>query len=434
LSPAAAEALKQAGEKPLVLGPSPQQVHPRLGAWPAYRCTAGLPGHLLALRIAARPPADLLAQLASLGWVEQVVWVTRLSQTLSQSEREALATFATLAAASRVLVVGLPSEEASEVELAEVTARATEQLRRLHFGQRNLGAVVWFAGEKQPRPGAIADLAEALALRDGLVAAGRIDMFRWAVANILAEVRWKVEQAPQPPLILLDDAERQRLTAELGRFLADLGREVERQAKGPRPPTADNLRTYALDAVRGWGAYITIEGHWLKFVERLRPGAQDKLLAETEAALVLLDHVPPAAQSPLGNVSTNVTGRTIERVLVEAKRGLVGLACGATGAWAVTAIPGLPGLVVTLLSAATFVLIAILGYGAARTIFRLPLAATAAPAATWEPPPASGVLGWSQIERRLTSWFAQWIQAKPITSADECRRLAARFGIEEHAP
>src|ERR1019366_535454 len=88
LAPEAAEELIKVGDRPLVIGATPAEVRPRLGAWPSWKSTKVGPGHLIALRTTGKPAADTLAQLSSLGYMDQIVLVTRLGQPMHMYERD----------------------------------------------------------------------------------------------------------------------------------------------------------------------------------------------------------------------------------------------------------------------------------------------------------------------------------------------------------
>ena len=86
--------------------------------------------------------------------------------------------------------------------------------------------------------------------------------------------------------------------------------------------------------------------------------------------------------------------------------------------------------VVFCLSAALLGLV--LGYGVARRLFRAPVAgsspALASPSLAGVP---AAVPGWTQVERRLTAWFADFMGARSRTPTEECRAVAKRLGLEE---
>jgi hypothetical protein len=431
LAPEVAEQLLQIGDRPLVIGAAPGQVRPRLGAWPGHVWRGWGPGHLLAMRPAPAPPADVLAQLGSLGYLDQVVLVTRLSQPLHQQERSLARSLAALAATARVLIVAVPGEEPSEKDLAEVTAYAVTQMRQAGFNGRCLGAGVWFTGGSH-RPGTVADVESFLTLKPDEVGAGRRGMTQRVMAEFLGEVRHVAERCPTPTQASVPDDECDRLARELGGFLADLGRELDRQVEKRHPWTVEALRGYALDAIRAWGAYAGIEGHWLKYVERLRPGTHASLLAEAQEAFLRLDY--EAGSEPKTEAGSPAIP---DRFMTEAKRLAVGLGVGVVAYLVVAALlsnhhgsVSLPGLVVTLLCYATLTVGAILGYGAGRLLFRTrphgPQALTTAHAAAMH--------GWAQAERRLLAWVSARLRTRPTSPSEECQDLARRLGLEEIDP
>jgi len=433
LSPEATDELQKVGGRPLVIGATPNEVRPRIGTWPGWKWPKFGPGHLLVLRTAGRPTADTLAQLLSLGYLDQVVVVTRLGQPLHMQERELAQALASVSATVRVLIVGLPGEEPTEGELAEVTAFAVSQMRQAGFrAGRCLGAAVWYTGGEK-RSGTIADVGQFTAVDPTAVADGRNGMIRNALRSLIQDIGQKAEQLPTAA-VPVPDSECDRLIRELGSYLADLGRELNRQTEKPVPLTTEVLRRYAVDALRGWGAYAGIEGHWLKYVEKIRPGTQAAFLAEAESAMSVLDFQP--GSKPVEIAAPVESSPMVERLIVEAKRMGVGLALALVGYVLVLTTlggqgAGLPPLAVTLLSYVTLLVGVILGYAAARPFFRVPL-----PGPRPEPPPVvrATVNGWLQIERRLTGWFSDHIRAKPASPAEECRALALRFGTLELDP
>ena len=159
-APEVAEKLKESGERPLVLGPKPSEILPPFTSWPVLPLASLPEGHILALRIARRPDPGLLAQLGGLGYIDQLILVTRLGGPLHEQERDIARALVPLAATVRVLIVGLPGEEPSTNELAEVSAYAFAQMRQAGFRSgRCRSADIWFSGGPA-RPGTVPDLAK----------------------------------------------------------------------------------------------------------------------------------------------------------------------------------------------------------------------------------------------------------------------------------
>jgi hypothetical protein len=349
-------------------------------------------------------------------------------------ERDIARSLAGVAATVRVLVLGIPGEEPTATDLAEVSAFAIRQMRQAGFGDgRCLGASVWFTGGER-RPGTVADVGAFLMVDPAEVAAGRAGMAQGALAGLLAEMCQRAEKSPEDHQAAIPEDERNRLTRELAGYLADLGRELDRQGAQRRARTTAGLCKYALDALRGWGAYTSIEGYWMKYVERLRPGTQQAFLAEAESALALLEYQPGRETDE--DPDQWVGAPVVDRLMVEAKRLGAGLVCGVLAYLATSLLldsssaGSLPPLVVTLISSVALGLGVVLGYGVARRFFRR--APVKRP--TTETPVPAALHGWRQVERRLTAWFSERFQARPISLAEECRTLAERFGIKETAP
>ncbi|MCS6977687.1 MAG: hypothetical protein NZM31_11870, partial [Gemmatales bacterium] len=274
VGPAAAEEVKKAVGRPVVLGPKPTEVQPRLGAWATYKWPKCPQGHVIVLCSPGRPSAVTLAQLESLGYVEEVVLVTRLGQPLHQSEREMAQALSTVAATIHVLVVALPGEEASDSDMAEVKAYGLQHMRLAGFNDgRCQGVLIWFV-DGRPRQGTVSDFSRLFTLEPVTVASGRDGLVRQALRTLLDEMRQKAESKPPSPQIPISDEECDRLTKELDSYLADLGKKVNRWVQKYPSRTALSVREFVHNELRGWAAYTTIEGSWLKYVEHLRPGMQ----------------------------------------------------------------------------------------------------------------------------------------------------------------
>jgi hypothetical protein len=257
-------------------------------------------------------------------------------------------------------------------------------------------------------------------------------MIGLGMKGLFAEIHRAAKARPTEPQANISDDECGRLTHEMSNFVADLGREIDRQVETRRAWTAESLRSYALDSVRGWGSLSGVEGHWLKYVERLRPGTQVALLEQAREAFALLDYKPGSAP----NQSSEAAGTAaLERLITEAKRLAVGLGLG-LGAYLVvatllgnkSATVALPALVVTLLCYAVLVIGTILGYGVGRLFFRQPQSPP-------QPKPAAAQLpamhGWVQVDRRLTAWINERLRSQSVSPTEECQNLARRLGLEE---
>jgi hypothetical protein len=420
--------------RPLVVGRTPDVVRPAIGSWATCKASRPGTGHFIVLRSAGEPPADTLAQIASLGYVDHAVLVTRLGQPLHIHERALAQSLAALVATVRVVVVGLPGEEATAAELAEVSAYAASQMRQAGFDDgRFLGAGIWFTDD-QPHAGAITNVEDFLSIGATEASVGHSGMTQHALSALFADMRRHAAAAPTPAVTAaaLPEDEQNRLVQELRTYLADLGREVERQQQAHCLTDTDGLRRYIIDAVRGWGAYTGVEGHWLKYVERVKPGTQAALIAETGAAASLLD-CAAAHSKPGGHEAHRTSAPTSDGpYAVFAKR--AALVCGCGGLALLLSMlfvspAGVP--VMTFVGGAASVGGALLGYAVAGRIFPTPrsTAAVAAPGGHGTTTPIA-VHSWTQFERHLTTWFSDRIREQYGSPMDEWRALAQKLHLE----
>lgn len=426
LGPQAVEALEAAGSRPLVVGPTPESVRPRLGSWPTLMSPASPSGHVLILRTPAAPPADVMAGLGGLGMIDQVVLVSRLLQAMHEREREILAALAPLAATARAVLVWRPGEEPTEADIVEVTAATDRQIQGRGFeGGRDLGVSVMFAGEQANTPGSLTDPSELLRVDEAAVSAGQAGMARAALSDLLNAIYRKAGEATAAAPTGIPPEEHDRLTRELTGYLADLGRETGRVGAKKTNADAAWAQGYVLDAIKGWAAYAGIEGHWLRYVETLRPGTQAALIAEAERAISCLDY----RSKPVRAKAIEPAGGGAQRwLLLEAKRAAVGLILG-LGAYAgIANLVKLPPVVDIVVGLSSMALGSILGYAVGRWIFPGPNPPVAASPHEEVTDPGSPI-GWSQFERRIAGWFADISHAQPTPPAEVCRDLARRLGI-----
>lgn len=426
LGPQTVETLEAAGSRPLVAGPTPESVRPRLGSWPMLTGPASPTGHILILRTPAVPAADVMAGLSGLGMVDQVVLVSRLLQAMHEREREILAALAPLAATARVVLVWRPGEEPTETDIVEVTAATDRQIQGRGFeGGRDLGVSVMFVGEQVNKPGALTDPSKLLRVDEAAVSAGQSGMARAALSDLLNAIYRKAGKAAAAAPTGIPPEEHDRLMRELTAYLADLGRETGRV--GAEKPHADAAwaHRYVLDAIKGWAAYTGIEGHWLRYVETLRPGTQAALIAESERAINCLDY----RSAPVRAKANEPAGGGAQRwLLLEAKRAMVGLILG-LGAYAgIANLVKLPPVVDIVVGLTSMALGSILGYAVGRWIFPGPNPPVAASPYEEVTDPGSPI-GWTQFERRIAGWFADISHAQPIPPAEVCRDLARRLGV-----
>jgi hypothetical protein len=428
-SPEAATQLSKKAEEALVLGARPAEVRPRLGIWARCEWPTYGRGHLIALHSPAKPAVDLLARLKSLGYVDQFVLVSRLGMPVNETEREIAHAMTSVAVTARVLLVGLPGQPLTAAELAEVSEFAVTKMYQAGFRNgRCRGAGVWFAGPAAGPPGIVHDVDQFLAMDEADVTSVRNLVFRCDLADLLGEALKRAEGVPQssPPV---DAKERDRLIGELNTYLADLGCQLKRQIDAGRPMDDREVRGYVCDSVKGWGAYLSMEGHWMKYVETLWPETQEALFAEAERASDCVTY-RPAKTVP--HSSPRVEPAIVDRLLVEARWVGIGLCFALIGYFLLNLLfsylPTAP-LVSSAISCLAMLVCGVLGYGVGRRLFRtaqIPMSQDE------EPETLAGVLGWDQFQQRIVAWFVHRTKPCMLTLAEECRALIQELGIEEN--
>lgn len=429
LDPDLVDAMKSHPGRPVVIGMQPDRVQPALVTWPAVANAKIQPGHIITLRIEDRLRPDVLAQLGTLGLIEQLILVVSLNQPLHVSEREFAKLLASYAVTVKVLVVGVPGHEASSDEFAEVSAVAVSAMAQAGFDAgRCLAAETWFANGKPP-DGTLPNVGDYILHLGALTASHRESLIKTAIANLFTEIKELAEKTPGTSVPPIPADEQDRLTSELASYLADLGRTLLRQHNADaKPTTTESLQRSTLVALRGWSSFVGVEGHWMRYVERLRPGTHGIFLQEAEKAISDLTYDPGR-----GGSAESAFPADGERIMIETKRVAVGLGLGIVSFFAIgpllkeAAVP-LPDLANMLLSILVLVIVSVLGYSLASRFIRL---VSGAVNAQPDPGRAPALLGWQTVQQRLTTWFREFITTQPLSPADECRNLAQKLGIPE---
>lgn len=421
-----AEELREAVANPLVLGKEAEKVRPNLSAWTTRKSGKPGTGHLIVALPAAKLGAALLAQLAFLGYLDQLLLLTRVSQALPMPDRELVAALAPLAATARVLVVAIPGEEVSAGEAVEVFSYLRSQMEQAGFAGRFLGSGLWYVDGKV-RAGSLADPGQLLGVPPADLARGREAMADVAVATMFSELRARAAESAAAPVAAIPEDEQERLGRELLDYLSDLGKEVERHKNGQVADTS-SLQRYVRSAIGSWGAHVGVEGHWLRYLERLRPDFPADFLQEAEAATELLSYQPgnddPTAVTD--SAPASMAGRI-------AKRGCVAFVFG-VGAYLgsnelLAAGAGAP-LAANILVNVGALVGAFLGYGAAGYFFPAPRAIREATLGKTEALRAATICGWHAFQRRLLLFFDSRIRVKPVSPLEELNRITQRLSLQ----
>ncbi len=416
------------GDRPLVLGPQPDRVQPPLGRWPTRR--HHLPGHVLVLGTAYPLTPAQEAALASLGFLDQAILVTSLSQPLSQPERELAGSLRAIAATLRVLIVALPSDEMSSGEQAELTDYAVAQVAAQGFStDRCPGAAIWFTEGSDKRAGALPPIEEWLTPRETDVRAGRDGMLRQALDNLLSEIdKADVQQAG----IDVPDEDLNHCIGQFNHHLTGLGEKMVQMAELGEFKTTEQARRFFVDAVHGWTNGQGLPATTLTYAEMVRPGVKAGLAAEVEAAAFLLEYVPSENPDPLSLGSINKL-QTPMSLINHAKYILYAVLIGLGTALALLLLTTwlLSPWLALPLSMVVGIVAALFAYILRSRSF--PLLAEPSPTLSVAPQKTTSALrGWSQIEQRLSTWFSSRLRCAPPSVRQECERLRALWQLQEN--
>ena len=441
-----AEALMQEAQGVLVIGPEPHTIQPSLGHWSERRRSLKASEHVLAVRGAEPPSSGLEAQLASLGGCTQLLFVTRLGQPLHQGERRLLAALSRHAAAVRVVVSAVPGEDVAADEAAEVIAFVERHLQRLGIDAvRRLGTVLWWSDGRDGGVGALADVHTLLDVPVDVVRGARRAGFHDALRRLLDDLETRLPE--DTPAVELAPDERQRLADELRSFLEDLGRHLETRL-AQDSLTEERLRRLLVQRVESWTAHTSVEGHWLRYLDRVRPGSEGALLALVEEQAVHLRVLPhdaaPAADEVTMSSNSVPSSQTEAPAaggwFLATQRAALAFIGGFVGYFALVRLletwPGpfsdnpTTGLVLGILA---FVLTAALTFGLSQRWFKPKgTGSRVLPAAPRRASPPR-LVGWSDFHDACIAWFSQCINAP--TDAPRQRLANLRRGLtQETAP
>jgi hypothetical protein len=263
-------------------------------------------------------------------------------------------------------------------------------------------------------------------------------MFESAVEGLLQQIRDQSGNAggsAKEKPIQLEDQECDRLVRELDQYLKNVGEELEKKARSRRFDT-DAARNYAQNLFDGWCAYIDPPGIWLKYVERLNPGQQARLMGEIRDALQMIQSNPPPSSAGGSPAAVDRDGSGdppwLLRLYPIAKRLAAGLLAGVVLMFAANALVPPTKLVGDLFGFGALIVGIVLGYAGSRRFIREPQPRSSKEPATWEasePEPVTE--GWDTLRRHLTSWFAAQIhgQDTDLTPERRCEEIAKRLGL-----
>lgn len=433
LTPDLLAGMNDAEGQPIILGRRPESIQP--GVHGLFRLKAKQPadGHLMVVRSSGAIPPTVRAQLATLGIFDQVVVVTRLGQPLPASECQLMRSLVGYAAAVRVLVVGLPGEEASDADFAELLAYGKARAQSNGYSYRQyVGLSLWYTSSMKT-PSTLADPA-AVMTPPADVKEARALAERQVLSSFLDDLCRHIDcTAPKLTVVPLNEEEVMRLHRELTGYLAGLGRTLERDLEQHPAWRSADLHVRVQRALTSWTQPAQVEHMWLRYLERVRPGVWTALLQAAEISLPRLRVHTDEAVQVQAQAMAPFTWQA--RLLLEAKRGAVALAVGIAAYLAASVLFATTPLiqevvappVATLLSLLILAVTLALGYGVGRTLIQ-PI----------QTPPQGTVTkrvrltGWSEVTESLLTTLTVELRPKQVSLRDECNRLVNLYRAEEN--
>lgn len=433
LSPDLLDGLSSAGAQPLVLGRRPESVRTDAGVWTRLKAAQPPEGHLIVVRASGALPATVRAQLASLGILPQAVVVTRLGQPLPAAECQLVRSLVGHVALVQVLVVAVPGEELNDRDAADLLAYGKARIQSNGFSYRQYaGLSVWYTSGGK-RPATIADPASVMTPPSD-IAAARLLAERQALRAFLDDLCRHIDSAaPKSVAVSLNSVEQARLQSELTTYLTSLGDVLEQELAHRNDWNGEEVRKFALSKLQGWAHQASIENMWVRYLDRVRPGAWPALLQTAAASLPLLDvHIERRVHElPVAEPSSSWQTRW----QLEAKRSAVGLAFG-IGAYLAASVgfatmplirEAVAPPIAALLSLLILLVALVLGYGLGRRLIHPPALTVQV---TLEK--RSSLAGWPAVTERLLATLAAQLATGQISLRDECERLSSLHQIEEN--
>ena len=267
-------------------------------------------------------------------------------------------------------------------------------------------------------------------------------MLQAAFATKLAAVYEKARTTARPaaPPIAADDKER--IVKELDLYLQDLERVVLRSISASKRADVGEVRENVKRSMNQWRAYTTPEGSWLKYVNRLRPGAEESLMKTVESAVDLL-HVEAGPESiagiqdqvvppTIGDAQVSGTTKTLTAIAQKILAGVISGAVGycftdalLRGSLGFHVVQDMPGFLIQGIATAVFLATGSLGIALVQSLLTERKTQVAnSPAMLM-----ARLAGWPEYEQEICKWLAEVLQDTK-SPAGLCQELAKKLQIE----
>ncbi|HEV7403048.1 MAG TPA: hypothetical protein VGO11_08990 [Chthoniobacteraceae bacterium] len=388
-------------------------------------------GHLVIVGAKTALSQSMRAQIASLGLFDQVIFVTRYSRALPQSERELIGSITTLAATARVLALVYAGERPAEEDLAKVHKYVLTQMHKNGYADSRLAEGGFWFVDGGSGPFVVSSPAELLTIPHEKIEAARSETLRREAGDLLGKIAAQAETGEAKTLPPLTEEEVQKEEDHLRKALHDAYQRAELRLQGEPNPTDEQVRAAVLDAILQWGSHVGLEGIWLQFMEKVRPGSEAGLFNEAREAARELSIIARRISPQPGALAPKEGRRGLTNIKTQALRGGVAMAGGLIAYGAANLFDASRGEATFALLAGACVCFAVGEY------LIKPAAALPEPREEAKETPTRGpapgpfdggrIGNYSAFAERLRAWFAGHVRVSTLNVAAQCRALGERL-------
>ncbi len=443
-----AEAIRQAGARPLVIGSEPERIRKRPGmeSCSVFHLSKFQPkqSHLVALVATGALSPRQLGELASAGPWDSAIVVTRASTPLPQAERELVRSLSKIVAVAKVLVIAVPGELTKEDDSSSVEQYARTKIEASGFSDgRCEGVWFWWIDRQSRHPQAVIKPDELLTYDVPAVICGRELILRNGLVAMLEEIEHKAKSFGTKSLVKLSDEDLRELDENFHRLMTGLRRKTEEHFADAHGATDAMLREFVIDNILRWDRADDLNGVWLTYVENVRLGAKAGLFERVKAVadVLSLKHVEKRTHTTNGSYSESRRHLRRERDAtfgntVSDLSGRVGVAV-TVGIllWALTSALFTEGVIAAAAAAVGSIFGFLYGKPVVSAIRRLSLNRTVEARRplgrmSKERLVENEVCNFALFERELSIWLNEHIRTETSDVIARCRDLIQRFNSD----
>jgi hypothetical protein len=335
----------------VVVGRRPDIVRPMVAAWPNLKTEQLEIDGLMVLKARDHIAEGTVEALASLGTVELGILVTRLAQTINQSERQLVRTLPGVVETIRVAIVGYPAEEVSVDEAGLLANRARLQMSEVGFGPERFDGAFFWLGGAPPRglPGEAASPGELITIDAKNAGRNRNAALATWLDRLLDTIAQRLAGREEPIGLPATEEDLNRLASQFDGHLEGLGKTLRQHIADMEIRTAEQARAFVVDTIQGWitGTGQGLQSATLTLADRFRPGTKSLLAATAQAAAPDLIVDPPPPERATASLQT-AEGRALFAFLRRFHWARVALAAAIGGLAVYFAMIFLPLLIIFL--------------------------------------------------------------------------------------